>query len=54
MFAEALVVIGVNDGVLALCEGDSAEGVAEAESAVGEYEPNGDWFKPGWDCDWDE
>jgi len=51
---EARVVIRVNDGVLALCEWDSAERVAEAEAAVGEYERNGDSFEPRWDCDLDE
>ena len=53
VFCEAWVVVGVDDGVLALCEWDSAEWVAEAEAAVGQYEPNGDSFEPGWDCDSD-
>ena len=53
VFCEARVVFWVDDGVLALCEWDSAEWVAEAEAAVWQYEPNGDSFEPGWDCDSD-
>jgi len=54
VFRKVRVVVRVNDGVSALSERDSAEGVAEAEAAVGECERDGDSFKPKWDCDPDE
>ncbi|MHC4498898.1 MAG: hypothetical protein ACYS21_07270 [Planctomycetota bacterium] len=34
VWAESVVVIGVNDGVFAAGEGDAAEGIAVAKSAV--------------------
>ncbi len=41
-----MVIIGVDDGESALCEGDSAEGVAEAETTPGEHETNERPFQP--------
>jgi len=38
VFCEARVVVGVNDGVSALGERDSSEGVAEAEAAIEKQE----------------
>ena len=34
VFAQALVILGVDDGVFSLCEWDAAEGVAVAEAAI--------------------
>ncbi|MHC4260347.1 MAG: hypothetical protein ACYSTF_08060 [Planctomycetota bacterium] len=54
VFCEARVIFGIDDGELALGEWDSAEGVAEAEAAVGEYEAKGEPFEAGWNFDSDE
>jgi hypothetical protein len=40
VFGEAGVVLGVDDGVLAACEGYSPEGVAVAEAAIDEQQAN--------------
>ena len=40
VFAQALVVFGVDDGVFALCEWDAAEGVAEADAPIQKCKPN--------------
>jgi len=54
VFAEAWVVVRVNDGEFALCQPYPAEGIAEAESPKGEHEPNGDSFEASWDFDSDD
>ena len=48
MFCECGVVIRVDDGEFSLCEGYSAEGVAEAEFSVKQEWVNGDSFEPKW------
>ena len=37
VFTEHFVIFGVNEGKLALCQGYSAERIAVAEAAPGEY-----------------
>jgi hypothetical protein len=53
VFGQAWVVIGVNDSVLVLREGDPSEGVAEAQAPVAQSEPDGNACQPGWDSDSD-
>jgi len=40
VFGKMPVIIGVNDGVFVLGEGDSTEGVAIADVAIGKYREN--------------
>ena len=40
VFGEPPVIIGINDGIFALGEGDSAEGVAVADVAISKYGEN--------------
>ena len=53
MFSQAWVVIGVNDSIQALRQGDSPEGVAEAQPPVAQSEPDGNACQPSWDSDSD-
>lgn len=46
VFAQAVVVFGVDDGVFALSEGDAAEGVAEADAAIQNCQPNERMYEP--------
>jgi hypothetical protein len=34
VFAQSLVVFGIDDGVFALCQWDAAEGIAVADAAI--------------------
>jgi hypothetical protein len=46
VFAQAVVVFGIDDGVFALSEWDAAERVAEADAAVYECKPNERPYEP--------
>ena len=46
VFAQAFVVFGVDDGVFALSEWDAAEGVAEADAAIQNCQPNERLYEP--------
>ena len=54
VFADSLVVVGVDDGVFASGEGDSAENVAVAELSVQEYGQHGQIIQPGRYPDFDD
>ena len=47
VFAEAVVIVGVHDGVFSLREGDAAERVAVTELSVPEQRQYGRLFQPG-------
>ena len=51
IFSQAWVVIGVNDSIQALRQGDSPEGVAEVLPPIAQSEPDGNVCQPIWDCD---
>jgi len=40
VFRQPPVIIGVNDGIFAPGEGDTAEGIAVADAAIGKYGEN--------------
>jgi len=51
---DSFVIVGIHDGVLALCEGDSAEGVAVTQPSVQEQSQHGQPFQQGWYSDSDD
>ena len=51
--AEAVVIVGVHDGVFSLREWYAAESVAVTELSVPEYRQYGRHFQPGRDSDFD-
>ena len=51
VFAQALVVFGIDDGVFALSEPDAAEGVAEADAAIENCQPYERLYEPIRDVD---
>ena len=50
---DSFVIVGIHDGVLALREGDSAEGVAVTQPSVQEQSQYGQPFQPGRNSDFD-
>jgi len=48
VFAEPIVIFGVNDGKLALCKGYPAERIAVAEAAIEKEQANTRFLQPSW------
>jgi len=51
--SQSRIIIRVNNSVLALCEGDFAKGIAEAQTTIAKNKTNANSFEPVWDFDSD-
>ena len=53
VFGQIIIIVGVNDGVFALCQRYSAEGIAVAKQPIQKHRQDGDFLKPVRDFDFE-
>lgn len=53
VFGKMVIIIRINNSILALCEGNFAKGVAETQTTIAKNKTNANSFNPSWDFDSD-